>query len=215
MTTELEQLKKKVNDLEALVKKQTLLISTTGKNVMQLQLNQQRNDVQKFDETFNAKNNVPPIDPTDFATNGDLVELVAELQGELNRIEERSIRRVVNSTKLDGNDTLAPMPNPDGEIPSLEQKDWFPISLSDFENIPDVKLYKLAKFYERLPEKVKEEEDYENLLKRQNETVQINDLDEKEIMKELKKFSEEEINEMFNEVARFLGVRSRRGTNIW
>ena len=112
MSSELEVLKKKVSDLQELVQKQNLLISKTGKNVLELQIAKQKSDVDNFGPS--RAQVTAQFDSTDFATNDDLVQLVAELQGELNVIEERSIRRLVNSTKTDQDATLAPIPNADG-----------------------------------------------------------------------------------------------------
>lgn len=196
--------------------KASLLISKTGESVMQLQLDKQRADVKKFDDNFSTlKVKESAIDPTDFATNGDLVELVGELQGELSHIEERAIRRTINSTKTDSNDTLAPMPNLDGDIPTLKEKHLFVATLGKFENIGDEQLYRLAKFYERLPPAMKEEEDFAKIVSGKVEEININEISDAEIREELKKYSKEELNEIFNEVARYLGVRCRRGANIW
>lgn len=210
--SELENLKKQVNDLQALVQKQNLLISKTGKNVLELQIARQKVDVDNFGAAKAQVN--AQFDSTDFATNEDLVQLVAELQGELNVLEERSIRRLVNSTKTDPEATLAPIPNADGEFPSLTDK-MFPHSLKEFENIDDKGLYRLAKFYEKLPLTLKEHEDFEKVLEGKLDELHISKVSDEDVEKELKKISKEELNEAFNEVARYLGLKSRRGTDIW
>ena len=212
MSSDLEVLKKKVSDLQELVQKQNLLISKTGKNVLELQIPKQKSDVDNFGPS--RAQVTAQFDSTDFATNDDLVQLVAELQGELNVIEERSIRRLVNSTKTDQDATLAPIPNADGEAPSLTDE-MFPHTLKEFEEMDDIRLYRLAKFYEKLPLTMKEQEDFDKVLEGKVEDLHISKLSDEDITKELKKLSKDELDDAFNDIARYLGLRSRRGTGIW
>ena len=144
----------------------------------------------------------------------DRVQLVGELQGQLDSIEERSVRRLVNSTKGEKKDYLAPLPNADGEIPSVTEG-FFPRALEDFESISDINLFKLAKYYELLPPSLKEKEKFEDYLEGKLENFHINDMSDEDVEKELKEFSQDQLTETFNDVARYLGVRSRRGTDIW
>ncbi|KAM3160696.1 MRP8-like protein [Lachancea thermotolerans] len=218
MSDEVAKLKSQVEELQQLVKKQNLLISKTGQSVLELQLAKQKTDVEEFDSKFagakSGKHAASHGDNTDYATNEDLVQLVGELQGQLDSIEERSIRRLVNSTKSEKKDYLAPLPNADGEIPSATDS-IFPESLEDFENITNVKLFKLAKYYELLPPSLKEQEKFEDYLEGKLDNFHINDMTDEDVEKELKNFSEDQLVEAFNDVARYLGVKSRRGTDIW
>ena len=219
MSNEIELLQKQVPELQDLVKKQSLIISKTGERVLELQLDKQKHDVTDFDSKFSKSiskksGSATQFDATDFATNEDLVELVKELQGELNFIEERSIRRLVNSLKKDDDDVIAPLPNADGDIPAISDG-VFPKSLKEFKDIPDLKLVRLAKFYERLPPTLKEQEDFENFLEGKVEAFHINETTDEEISKELEKFSKDELDDAFNDVARYLGLSLRRGTEIW
>ncbi|SCU86736.1 LAME_0D07448g1_1 [Lachancea meyersii CBS 8951] len=221
MSEELSKLKSQVEELQQLVKKQNLLISKTGQSVLEMQVAKQKSDVEDFDSKYSGFNksgksgsSAGHNDATDFATNDDLVQLVGELQGQLESIEERSIRRLVNSTKVEKKDYLAPLPNSDGEIPTITEG-FFPRSLEDFENVSDVDLFKLAKFYELLAPSVKEQEKFEDYLEGKLDNFHINDLPEEDIKKELENFSADQLTETFNDVARFLGVKSRRGADIW
>ncbi|SCV05517.1 LANO_0H09230g1_1 [Lachancea nothofagi CBS 11611] len=222
MSDELSKLRNQVEELQQLVKKQNLLISKTGQSVLELQVAKQKSDVEDFDSKYSGfnkggKTSVTAAshgDTTDFATNEDLVQLVGELQGQLESIEERSIRRLVNSTKTEKKDYLAPLPNSDGEIPSVSES-FFPRSLGDFESVSDVDLFKLAKFYELLAPSLKEQEKFEDYLEGKLENFHINDMSEEDVKKELANFTADQLVETFNDVARFLGVKSRRGTDIW
>lgn len=216
MSEELEALKKKVDDLQALVHKQNLLISKTGQNVLELQLERQKKDVNNFSESFSgsrASSNIP-VDTTELATNEDLVELVGELQGELATLEERSIRRLVNSTKTEPNDVVAPLPNADGDTPSLND-DFFPKSLEEFNNLSNVHLFRLAKFYELVAPTLKEKEDFENYLEGKIDNLHINEMTDADVQREIERMSKDELDDAFNDLARYLGIRTRRGTNIW
>ena len=103
MSDELTKLRSQVEELQQLVKKQNLLISKTGQSVLELQLAKQKTDVEEFDSKYaggKSKTVASHGDTTDFATNEDLVQLVGELQGQLDSIEERSVRRPVSYTHL-------------------------------------------------------------------------------------------------------------------
>ncbi|EJS42943.1 mrp8p [Saccharomyces arboricola H-6] len=219
MSNEIELLQKQISELQDLVKKQSLIISKTGERVLELQVAKQKHDVSDFDSKFSKSiskksGSAAQFDATDFATNEDLVELVKELQGELNFIEERSIRRLVNSLKKEDDDVIAPLPNADGDIPAISDG-VFPKSLKEFGNISDLNLIRIAKFYERLPPTIKEQEDFENFLEGKVEAFHINETTDDEVSKELERFSKDELDDAFNDVARYLGLSLRRGTEIW
>lgn len=213
MSSELDVLKQQVAELQELVKRQTLIISKTGQNVLELQVSKQRSDVDSFGKP-SGKSNIAQLETADYATNEDLVQLVGELQGQLETIEERSIRRLVNSGKTDAKDLLAPLPNADAEIPVVDTG-LFPRSLGEFEHISDVALFKLAKFYELLPPSLKEQEQFENFLEGKVEEFHISELKDEEVKKELEKYSSDQLEDVFNDVARYLGLRVRRGTATW
>lgn len=213
MSSELELLKQQVSELQELVKRQSLIISKTGQNVLELQVARQKSDVDSFGKGPVAKS-VGQLESADYATNEDLVQLVGELQGQLETIEERSIRRLVNSTKSEPKDLLSPLPNADAEIPVVGEG-FFPRSLQEFEKITNTVLYKLAKFYELLPPSLKEQEQFEDYLEGKVEEFHISEIKDEEVEKELKKYSSDQLDDIFNDVARYLGLKTRRGTSTW
>ncbi|QLL33478.1 hypothetical protein HG536_0E03890 [Torulaspora globosa] len=211
MSSELELLKQQVAELQELVKRQSLIISKTGQNVLELQVARQKAGVEAFGKAPASKSG-SQVEAADYATNEDLVQLVGELQGQLENIEERSIRRLVNSTKSDPKDLISPLPNSDAEIPA---EGFFPRSLEEFERISDTALYKLAKFYELLPPSLKEQEQFEDYLEGKVEEFHISEIKDEEVEKELKKYSSDQLEDVFNDVARYLGLKLRRGTSTW
>ncbi|QLQ81036.1 hypothetical protein HG537_0E03910 [Torulaspora globosa] len=213
MSSELELLKQQVTELQELVKRQSLIISKTGQNVLELQVAKQKAGVEAFGKTGVSKSS-SQLEGADFATNEDLVQLVGELQGQLETIEERSIRRLVNSMKNDPKDLISPLPNSDAEIPVVGEG-LFPRSLEEFEKISDTALYKLAKFYELLPPSLKEQEQFEDYLEGKVEEFHISEIKDEEVEKELKKYSSDQLEDVFNDVARYLGLKLRRGTSAW
>lgn len=214
MSNELDILKQQVAELQELVKRQSLIISKTGQNVLELQVSKQRSDVNSFGKPAATKSSVAQLESADYATNEDLVQLVGELQGQLETIEERSIRRLVNYSKTDSKDLLSPLPNADAEIPVVGDG-LFPRSLGDFENLSNVALFRLAKFYELMPPSLKEQEHFENFLEGKVEEFHISELKDEEVKKELEKYSSDQLEDIFNDVARYLGLKVRRGTATW
>lgn len=211
MTAEIDQIKREVAKLNEIIKRQSLLISKTGQSLLQLQISQQRTDVENLG-TSRKKNSVQTV--SDFATNDDLVQLVGELQGQLDTIEDRSIRRTVNCGKVDPNDVIAPMPNADSEI-LAPQDGLFPNTVKEFEELTDVKLFRIAKFYELVPPSAKEEENFEKYLEGKVENFHITDIPDEDIGKQLGDYKKDQLDDVFNDLARYLGLRSRRGTDIW
>lgn len=216
MSGELELLKTQVAELQELVRRQSLLISKTGQNVLELQVSKQRADVDSFGNKASSGSKVSnsQVENADLATNEDLVQLVGELQGQLDTIEERSIRRLANSTKTANKEFLSPLPNADGEI-LLAEANLFPHTLKDFEDVSDISLFKLAKFYELLPPSLKEQEAFEDFLEGKVQDFHIDEIPDEEVQKELKNYSSDQLEDIFNDLARYLGLKLRRGTATW
>ncbi|CCK71650.1 Mrp8p KNAG_0H02350 [Huiozyma naganishii CBS 8797] len=215
MSSELEELRKQVTQLEQLVAKQTKVLSKTGQSVLELQVSNQKRDVDNFGPPTASKTVArDKFDSTEFATNDDIIGLVGELQIELNHIEERSIRRLVNATKTEEKDILAPLPNADGDTPDFKTS-FFPKTMKEFIEIDDVNLFKLARFYECLPPTMKEQDDLEKFLDGKLDNLHVNDFDDATIKKELENYKKDQLDDIFNEVARYIGLRSRRGDDIW
>lgn len=216
MSSELDLLRQQVAELQELVKRQSLVISKTGQNVLELQVSKQRSDVNAFgsSKSTTSKVNTSQLEPADFATNEDLVQLVGELQGQLDIIEERSVRRLANASKVDPRDILSPLPNADAELPAVADG-MFPRTLGDFQEISRISLFKLAKFYELLPPSLKEQEQFEDFLEGKVEDFHISEIADEEVEKELKKYSASQVEDIFNDLARYLGLKLRRGTATW
>lgn len=207
--SEVESLKQQVADLAALVKKQSQLLTKTGQQVLSLQVESTKHKV----SDFNPKNlsgaprsrHQPSVDTTDFATNEDLVQLVGELQGQLEVLEERGIRRLINSQKKAG-EVLAPLLNQDGEEPSFE---LFPGTLAEFEKLNDEDLVKLARFYELLPPTAAERAKFEEFIEGKSDSPDA------DVVVKPSDFSKDDLVEAYDKLARFLGLSFRRGDDAW
>ncbi|CCE65882.1 hypothetical protein TPHA_0N01010 [Tetrapisispora phaffii CBS 4417] len=211
MSGELEHLKKEVAKLNEIVKRQSMLISRTGQNVLEMQVSKQKHDVSKFGS---SKGGSKGYSDSDLATNEDLIQLVGELQGQLDNMEDRSIRRIINSTKTAPDDIVAPIPNADSDI--LDAKDGlYPSTVKEFEDLTDLKLFKIAKFYELIPPSAKEEEEFEKYLEGKVENFHINDIPDEELQKQLFNYKKDQLDDLFNDLARYLGLRSRRNNDTW
>ena len=202
-------LQKRIDALEAIVQKQNLLIGKTGKNMLEMQIEKTKSDLNRYPNSSKGG-----LDSGDVATNEDLVQLVAELQGELNNIEERSIRRMANAGKVKPTDSIAPLLNADGDVPTV-QDSWFPKTVQEFEKLTDMELFRLAKFYERVPLSGKEHEKYEQYLEGKLETMKITDTKDEDLKDQIKNYSPDQIDDIFNDVARYLGLPTRRGVYEW
>lgn len=201
-----EELTQKVADLTILVQKQSQLLSKTGQQVLTLQVDAQRQRVSDFDPK-GGKPTRSTVDTSDFATNEDIVQLVGELQGQLDILEERSMRRLINSKK-GKTEVLALIPNHDGEEPNLE---FFPRDIEAFSKIDDNTLVKLARFYEKLPPTKEERAQFEDFVEGKIEKVP----DQDDIQVDASSYSPDELIEAFDNVARFIGLDIRRGVDAW
>ena len=208
--TELQSLKKRLDALEILVRKQNVLIGKTGQGMLAMQLDKQKSDLSHMPGSVTE----PAAGSAHAATDEDLVQLVAELQGELNNIEERSIRRMANAGKSSAKEAIAPMLNADGDVP-LQTDEWFPKTVGDFESISTTNLFRLAKFYERMPLSGKEQEKYEQYLDGKIESMKVTDSTDEDIAAEMKNYSPDQIDDIFNDLARYLGLPARRGVHEW
>jgi hypothetical protein len=208
MADNVETLRTQLEELSLLVKKQSELLTKTGQQVLTLQVENTKNKV----ASFNPKNvsrasskHQPTIDTTDFVTNEDLVQLVGELQGQLDVLEERSIRRLINSQKKSG-EILAPLLNHDGEEPSVE---LFPRDLDAFEKLNNEDLVQLARFYELLPPTAEERAKFDEFVEGTSETPDV------DVTIKASDFSNDDLVEAYDKLSRFLGLKFRRGEDAW
>ncbi|QEU61646.1 Mrp8 [Kluyveromyces lactis] len=218
MSDEISKLRNQVLELQGLVKRQSTMLAKTGQSVIELQIAQQKTDIRSLD--LEKKPNKPvaaeaalSIDTSEFATNGDLEQLVEELQGQLDYLEERSIRRVANNNKRDPADAIGPLPNADGDLP-IDLKIPLPETVQEFINIKDLDLCKVAEFYGVLPFPQSDLEAITEGL-RNEEDVSIPTFTDATAADQLKKYTKEEMDVIFDTVARYLGLNNRRTKGTW
>lgn len=203
-----EDLAAKVAELTALVTKQSQTLAQTGKQVLELQMK----DIKTKMASMDAK--PAKIDTEDFATNEDIVQLVGELQGQLDHMEDRNIKRIANSAVTATSDRatpIAPLSTRDGEPAPL----LFPRTVGALQDLLPIELLRLCDYYELI--EPAEPEDLSSLLKNEEmlleQAQQLFAPQKQDILEEerVQQLSPEEVNEIFDEFARFIGVRLRRG----
>lgn len=209
----IEELSQKVNDLTALVQRQANLLTKTGQQVLDLQVKDTRSKLDRIpslsaNQTLrNQARSDQALDTTEFATNEDIVQLVGELQGQLEFLEDRSIRRLFNATKTEKTDRLAAVPNTDGDLPSE-----FPKSLEEFSGISVEKVIELMHFYDILPQTKQDQERLalfmEGKISNPNQGAAAH-------VPTKNDFSEAEFDAMFDDLARYLGLQERRSAGAW
>ncbi|PVH16049.1 60S ribosomal protein L2-A [Candidozyma duobushaemuli] len=167
-----EEVNKRVDELSALVQKQSEVIAKTGKQMMEYQVK----DVKSRMASLNTEQPQQKIDTDEFATNDDLVQLVTELQNQLDFLEDRNVKR----------------------------------TLGELKNLDAASLLQLCEFFELIVENNNPEEVAE-LLK--SETLSAEDAEKlfnpksKSLEEKLKALKKEDEVELFDELARFIGVR--------
>lgn len=209
-----EQLTKLTNQ----VQKNSKAIAQTGQLVLDLQLQDQRRDIAqlslKDSELKQDAGLVGNIESkaskkehiSESITQDDIVELVNELQGQLDILDERSVRRTSNAFVADDKDLIAPIPGRDGQYPSDAEK--FPKNLREFKDLDDVTLEYWLRWYELLPPD-------------ENELAQIfgklgTSMEELGVEKPKSKgLTQEEADERYDTLARFIGLRNRRTPGVW
>lgn len=215
MSEEVAKLREQLYQLERLVKKQGVILAKTGHSVLELQIAQQKTDITQLElgEKVSSPLEQGAIDTSEFATSGDIEQLVEELQGQLDYYEERSIRRVANNVKMDSSDVIAPLPNADGDLP-VDYAIPLPNTVKEFVMIDDLALCKVAEFYGILPFPQSDLEDITDKLSKNLETS-IPSFTDATAVVQLAKYTKEEKDVIFDTVARYLGLKMRRIPNTW
>lgn len=134
-TMDVKQLEQKVNELSSIVEKQSILISKTGQQLVEIQVKSVKDKMSNLD--------VKQPDLSDYVTNEDIVQLVGELQTQLDYLEDRSINRLVNSKLKTDDQEIAPISNKDGDL-----SDLLPKTVGDFKKLAHEDIIKLGEFYE-------------------------------------------------------------------
>ena len=233
-TPTVEELQKQIEELASVVKKQSIMLSKTGHQLLSLQIKQtskelgnvkiptvNKDGIPSFrDSTKNTASSekkdsateVPSsadIDVNDFITNHDIVQLVGELQGQLTLLELKNIRRIANSRLSEDEDVIAPIPNQDGEEPATE---IFPKNIAEFKELADDTVLDLCQFYELLPPTAQDEAKMKAFMEGKIETP---NLDPSEFTPCADDYSEEDLGLYYDELARFIGLKFRRRENVW
>lgn len=208
-----QDLAQQVQQLSELVQKQGKLIAQTGKRLMEMQLTDVKSRMAQMDNTPKQ----PDFNPEDYATNEDIVQLVCELQGQLDFMEERSIARTHNShitTTSAATEKIAPLCNRDGVAPPVN----YPQTVADLNELKASDLLQLCEFYELIMENDANPE-LEAIVK--SDTLTAEDAEkllgpsysDKTIEEKLEALSAGDVDDLFDELTRFIGIRIRRGAN--
>ncbi|ANB14329.1 Mrp8p [Sugiyamaella lignohabitans] len=144
----------------------------------------------------------------DAITSEDIVDLVTELQGQLDMLDERSVRRTANAFVAAESDPIAPLPGRDGEFPA--ETESFPATLGEFKALDTSQVEFWLKWYELLPP---DEEELAQLLDRAGATLE--DVGQPASTAPKPEPSIDETNANFDSLARFLGIRARRTKGVW
>lgn len=208
LMTDNAQLAARLDELTAFVEKQSKIIARTGQQLIELQ-------VRDVKTKFHSLDNAPQIDTSDFITNEDVIQLVAELQGQLDSLEERTIRRNINA--LVGSDgVLAPLSNKDGEYTEL-----FPATVAELKALNKFEVVQLAEFFELVAVE-DDNKELQSFLASENADESQKHLDSataapraENLEDRVAAFSEEQLDAVFDLVARYIGARARRGKNAW
>ncbi|RCK56590.1 Uncharacterized protein MRP8 [Candida viswanathii] len=202
-TTDNDDVNKRITALESLVQKQSKVIAQTGQRLMEIQI---KNIKGRMDDSAKPQ---PPIDLSDYTTNDDIVQLVTELQTQLDSLEDRTMRRVYNLTLQYDEETLAPMMNRDGELPPFP----LPGTLLEFKELSKTELVKLGVFYEII---LPNEQELALALEQDNTKDAILDISKNKDIEEMSKlFDEDQVNEIYDELARYFGLKHKRNSDGW
>lgn len=215
----LEQLHDQVQSLSKVVEMQSQLIAKTGKQLMDIQVKDVKSKMNADTEKSSSK--VANVDMDDYATNEDIIQLVGELQGQLDMLEDRNIRRTINShLGIDDEDGLIiPIPNKDGDEPPY---DFCPANIDELVKLNKYEIVQLCEFYE-LVIPMDQQEHLKNFLQNNNEMVDIEGAkrllevgaDNATLKERVDAYSEKQIDELFDLLTRFIGVRVIRGNYAW
>lgn len=204
----LEEINKKVQELEGLIEKQSKVIATTGHKLLEIQVKDVKSRMAEIDSGSNKSHG---FDAADYIGNDDIVQLVTELQSQLDNLEDRATRRTYNSTLTEDEKKIAPLSNKDGDEPQFA----LPSTLREFKDMAKAKVLELGVFYEII---LPNEEEINEVLEKDsgNSKNDIIDLAKnKDISKLEDQFSDEQVDEVFDELARYFGIRYRRVSVGW
>lgn len=204
-------LQKQIDDLKSEIVKQRNIIAKTAQQMLSLQVGETKKQMDAIPDpiSISGGNANSGIDTSDFATNEDLVQLVGELQGQLNLLEQKSVLRTVNSHQTKDEQIILPLPNLDGDMPISE---IFPHSIAEFRDIGDDLIVSLCKFYQLLPPTLEERAKMQAFI--EGKINSPNDKLIEDFEPPADDYPPETIDELYVELANFLGVSHiKRGSD--
>lgn len=205
-----EDLHEKVKELSDHVQKQSELIAQTGKQLIEMQIKDVKARMALDDPKPQA------IDTEDFVTNEDIVQLVGELQSQLDFLEDRTVKRAFNA-HIDGSTApsskIAPLLNRFGEPAPAE----YPQTVEELQKITPESLLRLAEYYELIVDnepnpELEEIVNSESFTKEDAEKLLGPTQLDKTTEQRLQLLTKEDLDELFDEFTRYIGVRIRRGS---
>ncbi|CAI5759401.1 unnamed protein product [Candida verbasci] len=200
--SDFNEINQKIANLQEIVSKQSKLIATTGQKLIEVQVQDVKTRMANFDK--NQQQHQQQQQPSeDFINSEDVVQLVTELQTQLDGLEDRSMRRTYNAAITSDDEKLAPMTNKDGDFPDFK----LPTTFKEFKELKKLDIINLGLFYEIL---LPNEEEINQTESRQD-IDKINSQKSEKLEDFSKGFTESQVDEIFDELARFFGLRNRRG----
>lgn len=188
----------RIDALASIVEKQSKIIAQTGQKLIEMQLKNVKLAIAGADSGPQSTGaSKQALDAEDFITNEDIVQLVGELQGQLDELEERSIRRTFNIQLEKPDGLIAPLLNKEGDIPGTA----FPTTVEEFAAMDKVAVIKFCVFYDVIVPEGKSGTSADN-----------SELVTEEIVDA---YSQEEVDSMHDELARFMGLKFRKGSKVW
>lgn len=193
----MEDVKKEIEELRALVDKQRVMLAKTAQQVVQLQVRETKREVAAIPAPADV-GGVSGLETADFATNEDLVQLVGELQGQLTLLEDKAIARTKNSHVSLDTDVLEALPNLDGTFPAD-----FPANVAEFRALGDDSIVELARFYELVAPSVEEQAKWDLYLSGKSDSAELK---QDEALMGAEGLDESTVEGLWGELAIFLGV---------
>lgn len=225
----LESVKAEVDNLAALVHRSAKAVAETGQRVLRMEISDERKAISTLPSPLSgsslrdqAKSETSQGANGDAVGSEDLVELVTELQGQLDLLDMRSVRRSANSTKIADDEFIAALPGNDGLVPgeseiSEEEREEsmlpdikFPATVGEFKKLSPTDVETWLRYYELLPP---DEAELRELLGDTAATEAGKTAVEGAVSND--HLTEAEANTHFDTLARHLGLRPRRSKCAW
>ncbi|CAK9441388.1 uncharacterized protein LODBEIA_P52560 [Lodderomyces beijingensis] len=204
----MSSLEDKVKQLESLVEKQSKLIASTGQKLLELQVDHVKSKMAQLDTAKPAAST--QLDTDDYVTNEDVVQLVTELQSQLDFLEDRTLRRTYNASLREDTEKIAPLSNKDGDFPTFS----IPETFGGFKTLKRQQILKMGVFYEIiLPNENEITETLANGSASKNDIIDL--ASNKDVSQLEAQFDEDQTNEVYDELARYFGLKHRRRSDGW